>query len=143
MKPSEFLKPSRDDLARLVKDESRQDIYTSSLALIQDMLCEFSGNRVGPQFLDDDFRLQRLSEIASPIGGVSALVPGDPIQNNIVENLGIALDIQKRAKGYRGGRGRKALLDEVERFLDVLEETYRDILVLMSSRKQSRRAKQA
>jgi hypothetical protein len=143
VKSSEFFKPSRDDLSRLVKSESRQDIYTSSLGLIQDILCEFSASREGPRFLDDDFRLQRLSEIASPIGGVSALVPGDPIQNNIVENLGIALDIQKRARAYRGGRGRKALLDEVEQFLDALEDTYRDILILMHGGSKASRVKRA
>ena len=143
MNPKDFVKPSPDDLVRLVKQESRRSIYTSSLGLIQDILCEFSVSREGPRFLDDDFRLQRLSEITAPIGGVSSLLPGDTIQNNLVENLGVALDIQKRAKAYQGGRGRKALLEEIEHFLDSLEETYRDILILMSGGLQASRVKRA
>jgi hypothetical protein len=143
VKPSDFLKPSRDELARLVEDESRLDIYTASLALIQDMLCEFSGSRVGPQFLDEGLRLERLSEITSPIGGVTAPVPDDPIQNQIVENLGLALALRERAKAFRGGGGRKALRAEIEHFLDSLEETYRDILILMSGGLKAPRVKRA
>ena len=88
MKATAFLKPSGDELDRLVKDESRQDTYTAALALIEEALCKFSPSRIGPQFQEEAFGMQRLSEITSPIGGISGLVPGDLIQNNIVENLG-------------------------------------------------------
>jgi hypothetical protein len=143
MNPNSFVKPSPDDFDRLVKDESRRPIYTGALALIQDLLCGFSRDREGPRFQDEDALLDRLSELTSPIGGVSALDPDDVIQRNIVENLGVALNLRKRAKALRGIGGRIALRTEIEQFLDSLEETYRDILVLVNGGLQASRVKRA
>jgi hypothetical protein len=143
MNPNSFVKPSPDELDRLVKDETRRSTYTRSLALIQDLLVEFSMERGGPRFLDENVLLERLSELTTPIGGVSASVPGDVIQNNVVENLSIALDLRHRAKAAKGFGRHKRLRAEIENFLDSLEETYRDILILMSVGLQASRVKRA
>ena len=123
-----FLKPDRAGLARLREEESIRADYTGSLALIQDILSEFTDGG-HPRFLDQADVVDRIREIAT--GSSLALSPADvdrSLVENIEQNEERARKLREAAESPRTFGDGAALNGEIADFLDSLLSTYRDVI---------------
>ncbi len=133
-----FLPPDRATLDRIVEDEALQRRYTTALALIDDVICDYSDAHPYRRFQDR-------ADLARKIKGLLMLDPPvepDPADRAAVENLRInlrrALALRKRARATARTSERNSVRSEVTVFLDAMTATFGQIIRESAGRRVSR-----
>jgi len=123
-----FLPPDRATLDRIVEDEALQRRYTTALALIHDVICDYSDAHPHRRFLDRAL-------LARKIKGLLMLDPPaepDPADRAAIENLRInlrrALALRKRARATARTAERKSVRSGVAAFLDAMTAAFGEVL---------------
>jgi hypothetical protein len=129
MKTLTFLRPDKSGLDRLIEDDSIRSVYTDSLALIHDLICEFAEDQGRPRFRDQGDLIARINALSTT--SVLAQSPAEVdrgLLENIEQNAERAIELRNEAKAPRSLDDGSALREEIAEFLDSLISTYRDAI---------------
>jgi hypothetical protein len=131
MKTLSFLRPEPSGFDRLIADDSIRSAYTSSLALIHDLICEFDPQQGQPRFHDEADLVTRIKALSTVLAMVRSLSEVDrSLLENIEQNAKRALELRSKALTPQTQDDGSTVREEIAEFLDSLLSTYRDAIQL-------------